>query len=257
MPGKRVASKANRRGRKGLLALLAAGGVLVLVVGWSVNRVLSDDADDVESSSPSTTSPGSGDKPSTADPSTTEGEPDSQDNADKSAKLLKACVTEVTRAEKAASAAKPGVTHWKAHVKARTDMLAGRISEAKMNAVWDRTKAKGPADVHRFELALDRYHGMSRCHALHDAPELTQALVSDCVARSDAASSAVDAAQATVGDWKDHLHHMADYADGGMSSGTAMRLWVKAWRRAPENISKYRSTSASLREAPTCSGAQG
>ncbi|HEV8178464.1 MAG TPA: hypothetical protein VGP44_12365, partial [Gemmatimonadales bacterium] len=152
-----------------------------------------------------------------------------------------------------------GVSHWSAHVQARTDLLKGRISEKTMNAVWDRTRKAGPGDLKRFETALRQHHGKQRCHDLRNiskVPRSQQDAVTGCVTRSRIATEAVAAAQAVIGDWRDHLKHMAAYADGGMTAGKAQRLWVQAWRNAPANISTYAATGTKLRKAPPCERAR-
>ena len=43
--------------------------------------------------------------------------------------------------------------------------------------------------------------------------------------------------------------------DGGMSTGTARRLWIAAWREAPGNIAAYHDKRRALARAPSCPGA--
>jgi hypothetical protein len=79
--------------------------------------------------------------------------------------------------------------------------------------------------------------------------------VTNCLARSEAATTAVSTAQSAMDDWAAHLHHMSEYADGGMTAGRAQRLWVTAWRQAPENITAFRDAQTALSEAPPCGDA--
>jgi hypothetical protein len=159
---------------------------------------------------------------------------------------------QITEAEDVVAAAGAGVSHWNAHVQARTDMLEGRISEEEMEAVWKRTQDAGPDDQERFSAAQQAYGGQSSCDELMDTAESQTQEITNCLDRSAAAATAVSAADAAMTDWSTHLHHMSEYADGGMTSGRAQRLWVEAWRKAPENISAFEDAQATLTEAPTC-----
>jgi hypothetical protein len=248
MPGRRVARPPHRGVGKALAtlaALLVIGGI-----GWVAYDRLSDggsSGDDAGGSTVATQRTGSA-------PSQQPDEGPASQPSD-SQKLVRACRHEIAKAHHAVSVARPGVRDWNDHVRARTAMLKGRISEKKMNAIWDRTRSRGPADVRRFEAALRPYHGRPRCRDLQSArhvPRSQRALVTRCETRSRAVTKAVADAAATIGDWKAHLKHMDTYADGGMTSGTAQRLWVKAWRSAPKNISAFRAAGDRLRKAPPC-----
>jgi len=241
MPGRRIDRSGRRRGRKRELVAVVAAGVLALVVGWSVNTILANGG---ESPSESDDSPSSSPTPQSTDSSLGDGTSSGQ--------LLRACSSEVSKAERAFSAARAGVHHWSVHVQARTDMLNGRMSEKKMNAVWTRTRTAGPADLRRFRAALQHYDGTVPCDDLQDVPQSRKDAVIGCVARSKTASETVTAAEVVMDDWNSHLQHMATYADGGMTSGRAQRLWVKAWRTAPANISAYRDGHTALANAPAC-----
>jgi hypothetical protein len=228
-----------------LAALLAvAGAVLLLVIGWLVLSDVSiftsgDDGKEV-----------AGDNSAGVDPSqSTVESPD-----DEAGTVLQLCSVRIAEAEDVVAAASAGVSHWNAHVQARTDLLEGRISEEEMEAVWKRTQDAGPDDQERFNAAQQAYGGQSSCDELRDFTGLQTPEMTNCLDRSAAAATAVSAADSAMTDWSTHLHHMSEYADGGMTSGRAQRLWVSAWREAPENISAYDNARATLTEAPTCAG---
>jgi hypothetical protein len=248
MPGKRVARPPRRTSRIRSAAGIIAGLLVVAGIGWIVYANV---ADRDNSSTPSQ----SGGRASTG------GEPAAQargqgSKAQASAKKeLTMCAHAVAKAERAVAVARVGVRHWRAHVRARTDMLKGRISEKKMNAIWDRTRAAGPADVRRFHTARQHYHEEPRCTKrcnFSDLPRSNRQAVNGCVARSIRAPRAVAAAKATIVDWKNHLKHMNTYANGGMTAGKAQRLWVRAWRRAPENMQAFKAAGSELHHAPHC-----
>ena len=243
MRGKRVATRRSGR-NKVLAALLAtAAAVLLLVIGWLVfsdDSIFTRGGDDKELAA---------DGPAGVDPSSqsTVETPDDEAEA-----VLELCSVRIAEAEHVVAAAGAGVSHWNAHVQARTDLLEGRISEEEMEAVWKRTQSAGPHDQQQFSTAQQAYRGQSPCDELRDITESQTPEITNCLDRSIAAATAVSAADAAMNDWSTHLHHMSEYADGGMTSGRAQRLWVSAWRKAPENISAYEDARATLSEAPTC-----
>jgi hypothetical protein len=246
MPGKRVARPPRRRSRTRTVAAVIAGLLVAAVIAWAF--YLNADNDD------STTSAHTG-GPGSADSAGGSPHPTGTDDEAAATKELRKCARAVARAERAVSVARVGVGHWREHVRARTDWLHGRISEKKMNAIWDRTRAAGPSDVKRFHTARQHYHEEPRCTKRHEfkaVPRSKHDLVTGCVARSVFAPRAVAAAKATIVDWKNHLKHMNTYANGGMSSGKAQRLWVRAWRKAPQNIGAFKAAGAKLHHAPHC-----
>ena len=167
----------------------------------------------------------------------------------------KQCSADLAQIEEAVHAAGRGIDRWSVHVQARTDMLAGRISEGQMEAIYDRTRAHGHHDVQRFSGALSNIERQVPCEELKASPgEATTTSTGDCLARSEAAETALAAAKSTMDEWATHLHHMDQYADGGMRTGKALELWIEAWRKAPAGISDYRDHAARLAAAPSCSG---
>jgi hypothetical protein len=170
---------------------------------------------------------------------------------------VRACALTVARAEDAVGAARPAVDDWSAHVQARTDMLAGRISPAQMQSVWDRTRAAGPGHADRFTTAVHAYGGPDACARLAGASGLSpaeQRTADACVQRARVADEAVTAAEGAVGEWTAHLHHMDTFSDGGMTAGHAQQMWVAAWRKAPAGIDAFEQASDDLDRAPRCDG---
>jgi hypothetical protein len=250
MPGKRVARPPRRTNRTRTGAAVIAGLLVAAVIAWVF--YLNADHPDDNATPAHTGGAGSAD---TGGASTTARAQGKDDEASAATKELWKCARAVGSAEQAVSVARVGVGHWRAHVRARTDMLKGRISEKKMNAIWDRTRARGPGDVKRFRIARQHYHEEPRCTKRHEfkaVPRSKHDVVTGCVARSSFAPKAVAAAKATIVDWKNHLKHMNTYANGGMTAGKAQRLWVRAWRKAPQNIRAFKAAGAKLHHAPHC-----
>ena len=170
--------------------------------------------------------------------------------------LLATCAADLEAADRAVSVAAAGVQHWRTHVEARTQMLDGDISLRTMTAIYERTRRRGGTDHDRFDAALRAVEGAGPCAELRSVnSESVGPPGPDCVARSQAAIEALAAARAAMADWQSHLHHMDSYDDGGMSTGTARRLWIAAWREAPGNIAAYHDKRRALARAPSCPGA--
>ena len=122
-----------------------------------------------------------------------------------------------------------------------------------MEAIYDRTRAQGPADHQRFSTAVSHVQSQTPCQGQKGLLDgSTGAPGRDCLVRSQRAEAALGAAKSTMDEWLTHLHHMEKYADGGMRTGNALRLWIQAWRKAPEGISAYEQAAADLAVAPAC-----
>jgi hypothetical protein len=163
------------------------------------------------------------------------------------------CRPAIAAGERAVTAARLGVEHWDAHVRARTDGLAGRISAEQMRAIWKRTRLAGPADVAQFNAAEKRYASLAAAcaSAIESSGSATEA-TRVCRGRATAAADAVDAARRATGDWAAHQANMREFADGAMRAEHAQHEWERAWRTAPANITGYRDAVDALQRVPAC-----
>ena len=253
MSGKRAARHAQSSGRNRALigvAVVAAVVVAVLAVtlGWLPGSG-SDGTDDEAASTTSSDTTGSGRAES---PSSTPTPDQPGDKKTALSKSLRACAVSIREEQRAVDAAGRGVRNWNDHVQARTDMLDGRISMEKMDAIWARTQAAGPGDQKRFKQAMQDAQP-SRCAQLKDAADSKTA--ARCVKRHQAATRALQSAEAAMKDWDVHLANMKKFSKNKMSASMAQGKWVKAWRNAPKNISAYQEARATLAKAPTCTAA--
>jgi hypothetical protein len=224
--------------------------LVVLLIGWSAYAVVSSDDDNPEAASDAPGGASSANRDVSDEASRSD---DSRTGED----ALTACASDVAVAENVVAVARTGVRHWHIHVQARTDMLAGLITDEVMKAKWKRTRLAGPADLVRFEAALLKYDEAPGCDGLDAVDDSSSDRAEDCAARSEATSTAVAAAQAAMGDWQAHQENMATFADGGMTAAHAQHEWVEAWRAAPANIEAYGDARAALAAAPECEVAEG
>ena len=247
MSGKRV--RRTRRTWPSFLVAVVVLAAVVALLGWWVTRILTDDALPV-ADVPSASDGSGGDGGSDAGSDAGSDETPTSEDADA---RVEQCATELASVEEAVAAARPGIASWRAHTRARTDWLADRISEERMEAVYERTQHAGHEARPRFVDAVEAVETPQPCEGLRSLEDAAaDERAAGCLERSEAAAAALDAARRTMEEWGAHLHHMDEYADGGMGTGTAMRLWVTAWRQAPEGIRAYEDGAAALRDAPSC-----
>ena len=265
MSGKRVArhtqSRSVKRGLIAVVTVVAAVGVAFVLAFGALPGTLFGESDKGATSQQSssddaaTRTQAPNTRPSASTRPSPSAAPSSATKAPNRAGLrkLRACATTIHATERAVRAADIGVSHWKSHVQARSDMLEGRISMKEMDSVWARTQAAGPLDQKRFRQALRASGQPSKCDLrISDMSPADRQLAAHCVQRSRSATRALSSAEAAMKDWRVHLANMAKFANNKMSASMAQGRWVKAWRNAPKKISAFRTARDALNEAPTC-----
>jgi hypothetical protein len=264
MSGKKTArhARSQRRSRLRLGAALAAvvavavaaAVALNVITGWSVDSLWNNSKTTATVARDS--SPGAGEASATPrhqrSPSAQEGDGGTSNAQAAKVTSLRTCASRISNAERVIAAAAEGVSHWRQHIQARTDMLKGRISVKKMNQVWERTRRAGPADVRRFRATERRYPSGSHCPQPRTYPPRLRPLAQHCLIRAAATTRGVRAAHGAMRDWRVHLANMVKFSRGHMSAAMAQGRWVQAWRNAPIHITAYRTARAALDRAPTC-----
>jgi len=179
----------------------------------------------------------------TATPSPTAGPPVAVQN----------CSKAIAVAEDVLHAGELGMTHWRKHVAAQTDYVAGRATAARTAATWKRTRLAGPADVQRFRAPWARFARMARpCAGVGSVAAPYKDEARTCLARERVAATAATAMQAVIRDWTDHQHHMAQLRSGDLAAVQAQKMWIQAWRRAPIAQRARVAAQAALDRAPRC-----
>lgn len=240
------ARRAGRR-RKGpiLLTTLVAGAVLVAgaaVVGGAV-ALGNLDLDDSAGSPPAT--PTSTSQASPPEPTT-----DGKNGVAAPSADVDACEAEVDAAETVVQAAEVAAGHWEEHVQARTDLLAGKNTEAETRAIWKRTRLAGPDDFKRLSEAVTA-HAPTR----GSCAKLTGSVAANCKQRIAALDEAMRTGRGASGDWNAHLDAMAAHAAGDFGAEHAQDLWVQAWQAAPKNLNAFAKARDALAKAPACNPA--
>lgn len=207
------------------------------------------DPEDTPTSSASADSGSSASSDPSASASATPSAQPVDDAASKQA--LQSCRAKVQARDAAIAAADTGVNHWTEHVQAQTDANGGKISNADMQAIFKRTRLAGPADLKRYQAALDS--DKSRSGACTPpagvSAELRSKFVS-CAERGQAQQPVLASGKKAMADWKSHLGAMQMSRMGHVNDPQG--VWIRAWRAAPSNIKAYQSAKSSYREAPAC-----
>jgi hypothetical protein len=155
---------------------------------------------------------------------------------------LQACVAAVERGAAAVGRASATVADWVAHVKAQTDLDAGRNTMAETERIWARTRARGPEGVIGFraaDAAYRRVAGACPRPPPADVDSDLAAAVTRCRQASRQTDLVLAAARGAVQDWAAHLKAMADRRSGRIGPAHAAEQWRAAYRAAPININRF------------------
>ena len=157
------------------------------------------------------------------------------------------CAAEIAAAHKVLSAVQVAAGHWAEHVKARSDLLAGRNTTVQTKAIWKRTRLAGPADQAEVESADTAYQQVfGSCRTTSDPA------VADCKTHAAATDAAIVAGRAATADWSAHLRMMAQHAAGDFGAEHAQSMWVQAWQHAPANLDRFAQAVQQWKQAPVC-----
>jgi hypothetical protein len=157
------------------------------------------------------------------------------------------CAAQIVAAEEVVKSARIAAGHWQEHVQARTDLLAGKNTEATTKAIWKRTRLAGPDDAARLAKATADYD-----QVVGGCAGLTSAEASACKQRLTALEVAAANGRAAAGDWAAHLAMMKAHAAGDFGAEHAQDLWVSAWENAARNLNAFARADAALANAPAC-----
>lgn len=166
-------------------------------------------------------------------------------------RTLASCQDRVRAADRVLAQARTGVSHWAEHVTAERDAEADRIDAETQQAIFKRTRLKGPTDQRRYAEALQAYADVraASCGRVRAAgPEVTAALAA-CDRRSRAQRPVLAAAAAAMGDWRSHLGDMQRSRQTHVAD--AQGIWIAAYRAAPRHLDAYERARTEF-AAPRC-----
>jgi hypothetical protein len=160
------------------------------------------------------------------------------------------CTAELAAAAALITASESGAENWLGHIQARSDGMAGLITNEEMREIWRVTREAGPDDVEKFADANDAYASVEG--ACEEAADTIEEFTEECATSADLAARAVDSARTVIGEWHGHQENMATFADGGMTADQAQSDWEEAWARAPDDFAAYDEAVAAFADAPGC-----
>ncbi|WP_344112852.1 hypothetical protein [Kribbella alba] len=169
--------------------------------------------------------------------------------AQAAAEVVRTCTAEMRSTEAMVGAVRIAATHWREHVQAQTDLIAGKNTTATTTAIWKRTRLAGPGDITRVSLATANLKNQAGCAKLR-GPAATS-----CSQRKAAMEVAITTGRAAAQDWANHLSMMAAHASGDLGAIHAQQRWIDQWRAAPKNLDAFAQAAAALSKAPGCAPA--
>ena len=235
--------------------IVAGAWILVLAVGTGLWLLRDNDGDAASSSSRSSASPLATDEESSsgaasprepsaspsASPSAT---PDSTESAEPGADESSACSAQLAGADQVVAAARQGIENLDKHVGAHQAWVEGRYSEEQKGAVYKATRLAGPGDVKRFTAAQSSYAEVETGACAAQA--------GDCIEREAALKASLEAGEAGMSVWEEHLTNMANFAAGKFDSERAQALWDQTRAEVPAVMSSWNKAEQALRRAPSC-----
>ena len=229
-----------------LVALLTAGGVWVLV------KAASDVAGTVAGPTPS---PGPTSSTS-ATPAASPTNSPTDSRLAKAQRALASCRSGVAQRERLAEAAAVTARDWKAHTDAQLQLERGTWSPAKAEAVWDKTKARGPQDTKRFLSAAAKVReGSSAADCGSVVADTASTPLAEkgtrCAARVKALGVVASTGAVLNTQWAAHLEMMADQAH--TNDAVYRDRWVTMVAQAQAPLKRYAKASETLSKAPACS----
>ncbi len=229
------------------LLLLALATLALVGVSYVVFNVFGDDNNQSETSRAGTAGAASASSPSAPSAGTARVQHNASPTPSTPAQPADACAAEVAAAEAELAAARVAADHWREHVRARTDLLAGRIDQATTKAIWKRTRLAGPTDLQHLTAATTA-HQTARGGCTNTPGTKGTA----CRHRLTALAAAIAAGHAAAHDWQAHLAMMAAHKAGAMDNAHAQTMWVAAWRAAPTHLTAFAHADRSLARTPAC-----
>ena len=164
---------------------------------------------------------------------------------------LDRCINESKAADAVLLAADAGVKDWHDHVQAQTDGNSGKISVSEMNAIFQRTRLAGPAELAKYDSAVTDLQQLGgACDPMSGAKGRTAKHLDACLDRRKVQDTAMKAAAGAMTDWRDH-----QTKEGGTDAGhygESTRHWLADWRNAPEHIDAYQKEQKLVAKAPAC-----
>jgi Mrp family chromosome partitioning ATPase len=141
-------------------------------------------------------------------------------------------------------AAAASLQQWQMHVATMNQLVAGKITLARANAFWARTRVQAAQKLHRFQSADHTYTTTRHSCHIPDAARNTDvnlARLSACHRDITQREDALQIARTAINTWHHHMMDMNMLRAGMMSPAHAISLWHKYWKQGVAELSSYRT----------------
>lgn len=163
------------------------------------------------------------------------------------------CKESVQAGDAAVTKAVQSYKDWHAHVKAQWDLDDDKITLAKARKIWDRTHARGSADMNAFDaqrIVYERQEGACKKKMPSDLPAKYASAIKSCKERAASISETMEAGKKVGDEWSAHV--LLERDKENIASYDYHLMWVKAVRKAPKALNKFEKAYAKYQKTPKC-----
>lgn len=169
------------------------------------------------------------------------------------AALVPRCAGATARRDAAVEAAGTALGNWKTHYGAQLAFDRGVITADEAKRRWAASKEPAERNLTALADAVDAIGADDPCRQLVDDAAVSGSTIGEveaCATRTDRATEALDAAQAPLRGWRDHLQLMAAKDEYGTDG--YLRIWDRMVAEAPGEMRPFDRALSDWRDAPAC-----
>jgi hypothetical protein len=167
------------------------------------------------------------------------------------ASLAATCRTAVALAERDLQSADAAMVHWRRHITAMTDLVAGRMTLAQATEFWDATRVAGKRTVTTWQRADGEFRRGSR--SCLESSSAGSGPGASCQVRTSAAAVLLATERASLRDWRRHIRQMESLRAGRITPEHALHLWDAMYQRGLSGLRQVDEATKAFREVPaTC-----
>jgi hypothetical protein len=154
--------------------------------------------------------------------------------------------------------AQPAMQQWHRHIAVMNSFVAGRLTPAQANEIWDQTRERAERLYDTFtsrDHALVQAAGSPDCpdpprsspatspdtsrDASPDASPAGSPVVAGCERAVAAEGRTLDAARTTLTTWHHHIAAMNQLRAGMLDPGMAQQMWIATWHTGDAQLRRY------------------
>lgn len=159
---------------------------------------------------------------------------------------MTACQTQIAGAEAIVRSSRTGIEHWKEHLQAGVDTVAGRLNFDEASQIWRQTRDAGHEDVRRY---LETMAAFPKIRGNCGDGNVSRG----CKDRNWLLGRTMTEAARVMRDWQTTQEAMAGKPAGTFAGSHAVNLRRMATHAAGDRLDSYDAAYAELQDAPACS----